>query len=124
MGKLREQMRPELINRIDEIVLFHKLEPAQLRQIVTLLLDRVGDRLRAQDVELTVTDAALAWLAEHGYEPEYGARPLRRLIQREVEDRVADLIVGGLESGVVRVDVEGDGIAVTTAPAERPTPAM
>ncbi|MFJ6113782.1 ATP-dependent Clp protease ATP-binding subunit [Agrococcus sediminis] len=124
MGRLREQMRPELINRIDEIVLFHKLEPAQLRQIVTLLLDRVGDRLRAQDVELEVTDAALAWLAEHGYEPEYGARPLRRLIQREVEDRVADLIVGGLESGVVRVDVEGDGIAVTTAPAEHPTPAM
>ncbi|MEV7527240.1 ATP-dependent Clp protease ATP-binding subunit [Agrococcus sediminis] len=124
MGRLREQMRPELINRIDEIVLFHKLEPAQLRQIVTLLLDRVGDRLRAQDVELEVTDAALAWLAEHGYEPEYGARPLRRLIQREVEDRVADLIVGGLESGVVRVDVEGDAIAVTTAPAEHPTPAM
>ncbi|MCR8671437.1 ATP-dependent Clp protease ATP-binding subunit [Agrococcus sp. HG114] len=123
MGKLREQMRPELINRIDEIVLFQKLEPAQLREIVTLLLDRVGDRLAAQDVALEVTDAALGWLAEHGYEPEYGARPLRRLIQREVEDRVADLIVGGLERGRVRVDVAGDELTVA-AVDEVPTPAM
>ena len=115
MGKLREQMRPELINRIDEIVLFQKLEPEELRQIVTLLLDRVRERLAAQELELEVTDAALGWLAEHGYEPEFGARPLRRLIQREVEDRVADLIVGGLERGTVRVDVEGDGLAVTAA---------
>ncbi len=120
MGKLREQMRPELINRIDEIVLFQKLEPEQLRRIVTVLLERVGERLRAQHVELTVTDAALTWLAEHGYEPEYGARPLRRLIQREVEDRVADLIVGGLERGRVRVDVDGERLAVT---AEEAAPA-
>ena len=118
MGKLREQMRPELINRIDEIVLFQKLEPAQLQQIVTLLLDRVGDRLQAQDVRLEVTDAALAWLAEHGYEPEYGARPLRRLIQREVEDRVADLIVGGLDAGTVTVDVADGALTVTAADAE------
>ncbi|WP_306233802.1 ATP-dependent Clp protease ATP-binding subunit [Agrococcus beijingensis] len=123
MGRLREQMRPELINRIDEIVLFQKLEPEQLRQIVTLLLDRVGDRLAAQDVKLDVTDAALAWLAEHGYEPEYGARPLRRLIQREVEDRVADLIVGGLETGTVRVDVDDAQLRVT-AVDEQPTVAM
>ncbi|MBO1770052.1 ATP-dependent Clp protease ATP-binding subunit [Agrococcus sp. TF02-05] len=115
MGRLREQMRPELINRIDEIVLFQKLEPEELRQIVSLLLGRVRERLAAQELELEVTDAALGWLAEHGYEPEFGARPLRRLIQREVEDRVADLIVGGLERGTVRVDVEGDALAVTPA---------
>ena len=124
MGKLREQMRPELINSIDEIVLFQKLEPEQLRQIVTLLLDRVGDRLRAQDVELTVTDAALAWLAEHGYEPEYGARPLRRLIQREVEDKVADLIVGGLDAGTVTVDVEGEALTVTADASGAPADAQ
>jgi ATP-dependent Clp protease ATP-binding subunit ClpC len=130
MGKLREQMRPELINRIDEIVLFQKLEREELQQIVTLLLDRVGDRLRAQDIELEVTDAALTWLAEHGYEPEFGARPLRRLIQREVEDRVADLIVGGLESGAVRVDAApaedggGDQLTVTAEDRGERTPAM
>lgn len=117
MGRLREQMRPELINRIDEIVLFHKLEREQLQQIVTLLLDRVGDRLAAQELRLEVSDAALAWLAEHGYEPQYGARPLRRLIQREVEDRIADLIVGGLESGTVRVDVAGDELTVVATEA-------
>lgn len=124
MGRLREQMRPELINRIDEIVLFHKLEPAQLRQIVTLLLDRVGDRLAEQDLRLEVSDAALTWLAEHGYEPQYGARPLRRLIQREVEDKVADLIVGGLESGTVRVDAAGDALTVVAVDEEPATPAM
>ncbi|WP_206447825.1 ATP-dependent Clp protease ATP-binding subunit [Agrococcus sp. KRD186] len=122
MGKLREQMRPELINRIDEIVLFQKLEREQLRQIVTLLLDRVGARLRAQDIELEATDAALTWLAEHGYEPEFGARPLRRLIQREVEDKVADLIVGGFESGTVRVDVADGALAVTAADTAEPAP--
>ena len=124
MGRLREQMRPELINRIDEIVLFQKLEPDQLREIVALLLDRVRDRLAAQELELEVADAAVTWLSQHGYEPEYGARPLRRLIQREVEDRVADLIVDGLERGTVRVDVEGDALAVTAIDAEEPTPAM
>ena len=124
MGRLREQMRPELINRIDEIVLFHKLEPAQLRQIVTLLLDRVGERLASQHLRLEVSDAALTWLAEHGYEPQYGARPLRRLIQREVEDRVADLIVGGLESGTVHVDVAGDELTVVATDDEPATAAM
>ncbi|WP_413317836.1 ATP-dependent Clp protease ATP-binding subunit [Agrococcus sp. 1P02AA] len=123
MGKLREQMRPELINRIDEIVLFQKLEPAQLRQIVSLLLERVGERLRAQGIELEVTDAALAWLAEHGYEPEFGARPLRRLIQREVEDRIADLVIGGLSAGTVRIDAEGEQLTVATAVVEETTPA-
>ncbi|WP_072314624.1 ATP-dependent Clp protease ATP-binding subunit [Agrococcus sp. Marseille-P2731] len=123
MGKLREQMRPELINRIDEIVLFQKLEPAQLHQIVSLLLERVGERLRAQGIELEVTDAALAWLAEHGYEPEFGARPLRRLIQREVEDRVADLVIGGLASGTVRLDAPGGQLSVATSAKEEPSPA-
>ncbi len=124
MGRLREQMRPELINRIDEIVLFHRLERAQLREIVTLLLDRVADRLAAQGLRLDVSDAALTWLAEHGHEPQYGARPLRRLIQREVEDKVADLIVGGLESGEVRVDVAGDVLTVVASDDEPATAAM
>lgn len=124
MGKLREQMRPELINRIDEIVLFQRLEPEQMQQIVTLLLDRLRERLATQGVALTVTDAAVTWLGEHGYEPEYGARPLRRLIQREVEDRIADLIVGGLDAGTVTVDVDGDELTVSATAAEEPTPAM
>jgi ATP-dependent Clp protease ATP-binding subunit ClpC len=113
MGKLREAMRPEFINRIDEVVLFRKLERDQLRSIVSLLLQDTAFRLAAQGMVLTVSDQATDWLAEHGYEPEYGARPLRRLIQREVDDRIATLVVDGAvtEGDTVRVDV-ADGVLV------------
>jgi ATP-dependent Clp protease ATP-binding subunit ClpC len=119
MGKLRESMRPEFINRIDEIVLFRKLDPAQLRAIVGLLLQDTSRRLAAQSLELTVADDAIDWLAEHGYEPEYGARPLRRLIQREVDDRIADLVVrSAVEAGgTVRVTVHDGALTVDAAAA-------
>ena len=114
MGKLREAMRPEFLNRIDEIVLFRKLDTAQLEQIVGLLLGATERRLAAREVSLTVSDAAKAWLAEHGYEPEYGARPLRRLIQREVDDRIAELFVDGtlVDGGAVVVDAAEGRISV------------
>ena len=107
MGKLREAMRPEFLNRIDEIVLFRKLEKAQLRSIVSLLLEQSASRLARREISFEATDAVVDWLAEHGYEPEYGARPLRRLIQREIDDRIADLLVSGelADQGAVRVDV-------------------
>ncbi|CDJ99292.1 Chaperone protein ClpB [Microbacterium sp. C448] len=116
MGKLREAMRPEFLNRIDEIVLFRKLEKAQLREIVSLMLGATERRLSAREVSFEVSDAAIDWLAEHGYEPEYGARPLRRLIQREVDDRIADLFVSGelSDGGAVRVDASGGELAVTS----------
>lgn len=113
-GKLREAMRPEFLNRIDEIVLFRKLEKAQLREIVRLVLDQTAARLAKREVSIDVTDAATDWLAEHGYEPEYGARPLRRLVQREVDDRIAELFVDGrlADGGVVTVDAAGDELLV------------
>ena len=113
-GKLREAMRPEFLNRIDEIVLFRKLDKEQLRDIVRLMLGTSEGRLARREVDLVVTDAAVDWLAEHGYEPEYGARPLRRLIQREVDDRIADLFVTGdlADGGAVSVDASGDEIVV------------
>ena len=116
-AKLREAMRPEFLNRIDEIVLFRKLEKRQLRSIVRLLLAASDSRLAKRDVGLVVTDAAVAWLAENGYEPEYGARPLRRLIQREVDDRVADLFVTGalVDGGTVTVDAAADALTVRAA---------
>ncbi|MGO4678528.1 ATP-dependent Clp protease ATP-binding subunit [Microbacterium sp. 2MCAF23] len=115
MGKLREAMRPEFLNRIDEIVLFQKLSREELGRIVRLLLQATSRRLAGRDVTLDVTDAAVAWLGEHGYEPEYGARPLRRLIQREVDDRIADLFVSGElgDGGRVVVDATGDVLQVT-----------
>ncbi|MBD8219776.1 ATP-dependent Clp protease ATP-binding subunit [Microbacterium sp. CFBP 13617] len=117
MGKLREAMRPEFLNRIDDIVLFRKLEKTQLRRIVRLLLDATSRRLSARGVALDVTDAAVDRLAEVGYEPEYGARPLRRVIQREVDDRVADLFVSGdlVDGGAVTVDATPTGFVVGAA---------
>ncbi|MBS1674078.1 MAG: ATP-dependent Clp protease ATP-binding subunit [Actinobacteria bacterium] len=117
MGKLREAMRPEFLNRIDEIVLFQKLSRAEIGEIVRLLLQATSRRLGGREVTLDVTDAAVAWLGEHGYEPEYGARPLRRLIQREVDDRIADLFVSGAlgDGGRVRVDAVGDELVVTAS---------
>ncbi|MDT0118312.1 ATP-dependent Clp protease ATP-binding subunit [Microbacterium sp. PRF11] len=117
MSKLREAMRPEFLNRIDDIVLFRKLEKAQLREIVGLLLGATSRRLSARDVTLDVTDAAVDRLAEVGYEPEYGARPLRRVIQREVDDRIADLFVSGElgDGGAVTVDADTSGLVVAAA---------
>ncbi|MBD8101692.1 AAA family ATPase [Plantibacter sp. CFBP 8775] len=115
MGKLREAMRPEFLNRIDEIVLFRKLDQQQLQEIVGLMLGRTTERLAARGASLETTPEALALLAELGYEPEYGARPLRRLIQREVDDRIAELVVsGGVGDGsTVHVDAVGGKIVVT-----------
>jgi len=117
MGKLREAMRPEFLNRIDDIVLFRKLEKEQLREIVRLLLGASARRLASRDVAFHVTDAAVDRLAEVGYEPEYGARPLRRVIQREVDDRIADLFVSGelSDGGAVTVDATDTGFVVTAA---------
>ncbi|MBO0985266.1 ATP-dependent Clp protease ATP-binding subunit [Rathayibacter sp. SD072] len=117
MGRLREAMRPEFLNRIDEIVLFRKLGRAQLREIVGIVLDATRARLAPREVSLEVTEAAIDWLAEHGYEPQYGARPLRRLVQRSVDDRIADLFVSGdvTDGGAVRVDAVGGELVVTSA---------
>jgi ATP-dependent Clp protease ATP-binding subunit ClpC len=116
MGRLREAMRPEFLNRIDEIVLFRKLDKPQLRRIVRLLLGATEKRVHGRDVTIDVTDAAVDWLVEHGYEPEYGARPLRRLIQREVDDRIAELFVSGelVDGGAVTVDAASGLLVVTS----------
>ncbi|MDQ1513365.1 MAG: ATP-dependent Clp protease ATP-binding subunit ClpC [Microbacteriaceae bacterium] len=120
MAKLREAMRPEFLNRIDEILLFRKLDADQLRSIVHLLLAETAARLAGRGIAFTASDAAIDWIAQAGYEPEYGARPLRRVIQREVEDRIADLLVADHlgASDVVAIDV-GEGALVATAQPER-----
>lgn len=128
MGKVREAMRPEFLNRIDEIVLFQKLGADELSQIVRLMLGATSKRLAAREVEFEVTDAAVALLAERGYEPEYGARPLRRVIQREIDDRISDLFVSGAlgDGEGVRVDAADGAFVVVPVPratVELPTAA-
>jgi ATP-dependent Clp protease ATP-binding subunit ClpC len=105
---LREHFRPEFLNRIDEIVVFRQLTGDQLRRITDLLLDRTRRRLRAQDIDVDFSDAAVELLARRGYQPEYGARPLRRTIQREVENQLSRFLLDGRVTAGhrLRVDVE------------------
>ncbi|MEV7504190.1 ATP-dependent Clp protease ATP-binding subunit [Streptomyces sp. NPDC093018] len=107
MRPLREHFRPEFLNRIDEIVVFRQLTSEQLRQITDLLLESTRRLLDGQGVAVEFTDAAVDWIAERGYQPEYGARPLRRTIQREVDNRLSRLLLNGTvsEGGQVTVDV-------------------
>jgi len=105
MRRLREGFRPEFLNRIDEIVVFRQLEPAQLAQITDLLLDETRRRLAAQDIAVEFTPEAVSWLAERGFERAFGARPLRRAIQREVDNRLSRLVLGGQLGAGRRVTV-------------------
>ncbi|MDN3292878.1 ATP-dependent Clp protease ATP-binding subunit [Streptomyces ficellus] len=107
---LREHFRPEFLNRIDEIVLFRRLDEEQLRRITDLLLEETRRRMRAQDITVEFGEDAVDWIAKRGHKPEYGARPLRRTIQREVDNRLSMLLLDGrLRAGsLVRVSV-GDG---------------
>ncbi|MGR7026688.1 ATP-dependent Clp protease ATP-binding subunit [Geodermatophilus sp. URMC 62] len=93
--RLRESFRPEFLNRIDEVVVFQQLESEQLQQITRLLLDETRRRLSAQGIEVAFTDEAVAWIADRGFEPQFGARPLRRAIQREVDNPLARLLLDG-----------------------------
>ncbi|MCB9685528.1 MAG: ATP-dependent chaperone ClpB [Alphaproteobacteria bacterium] len=95
MGELRRHFRPEFLNRIDEIILFKPLAEAEIRRIVHLMVGKLAERLAAQDIGLRLTDAAAAKLAEVGYDPVYGARPLARTIQRLLETKLGRMIVGG-----------------------------
>jgi ATP-dependent Clp protease ATP-binding subunit ClpC len=107
MRLLTEQLRPEFVNRIDEIVVFQRLEAEQLREITDLLLEHTRRRLHAQGITVEFSQEALNWLAEQGYEPQFGARPLRRTIQREVDNVLSEMLLDGrLETGQhVVVDV-------------------
>ncbi|MCZ6535836.1 MAG: ATP-dependent Clp protease ATP-binding subunit [Chloroflexi bacterium] len=114
MEEVKRFFRPEFLNRIDSIIVFHALDRDQILTIVSLLLREVEDQLREKQISLEVTDAAKEHLAEKGYDPNYGARPLRRLIQNVVEDKLSEELLGGrLNAGdTAVVDVENDEIVV------------
>ncbi|MFI2433138.1 ATP-dependent Clp protease ATP-binding subunit [Streptomyces sp. NPDC018693] len=116
MRPLREHFRPEFLNRIDEVVVFRQLTGGQLREITDLLLRQTRQLLQAQGVTAEFTGAAVDWLAERGYQPEFGARPLRRTIQREVDNQLSRLLVDGRvkEGDRVTVDVEDGKLAFRT----------
>jgi ATP-dependent Clp protease ATP-binding subunit ClpB len=115
-GLVRQAFKPEFVNRLDDIVVFSTLTPDDLGQIVSLYVDRLARRLTDRRLSLAVTPDARAWLAERGHDPVYGARPLRRLMQRQIDDKLAMALLGGeiVDGDTVRVDVapDGDGLTV------------
>jgi len=116
---VREAFKPEFVNRLDDIVIFETLDQEELGEIVELNIDRLMRRLAERRLELAVTPDARRWLAERGYDPIYGARPLRRLMQHEIDDRLATaLLAGEIRDGdLVRVDIAPDGDSLTVTPA-------
>ncbi|PPF27980.1 ATP-dependent chaperone ClpB [Rathayibacter tritici] len=119
---VRQAFKPEFVNRLDDIVIFDALDRTELGEIVSLYVDRLSKRLSERRLDLAVTPAARGWLAERGYDPQYGARPLRRLMQRAIDDQLATALLGGTvrDGDVVLVDVapDGESLSVTAGMTE------
>ena len=120
MEQLKRHFRPEFLNRLDSVIVFRQLQPEDLRQIVDIQIADVNERMDERFLMLEATDAAKDWLAKHGYDAEYGARPLRRLIQQTVEDKLSDAVLAGeFEEGeTVVIDVVEDEIVLRHATPE------
>ena len=114
MLTVRSSFKPEFLNRLDDVVIFDALSKDELGFIVDLNVDRLSKRLEERRLTLGVTPAARLWLADKGYDPVYGARPLRRLMQKEIDDRLANLLLAGVveDGALVKVDVSADGLAL------------
>ncbi|WP_448603093.1 ATP-dependent chaperone ClpB [Thermoleptolyngbya sp.] len=120
---MRSHFRPEFLNRVDEFIIFHSLQRSELRNIVRLQVARLEQRLEDRKMALRLSDAALDFLAEVGYDPVYGARPLKRAIQRELETAIAKAILRGefTDGDTIYVDVENERLAFKRLPAELAT---
>jgi ATP-dependent Clp protease ATP-binding subunit ClpB len=123
MAELRSTFRPEFLNRVDDIVLFKPLRLEEIRHIVKLQADELRRRLADREIHLQIDDAATDWLAEKGFDPAYGARPLKRFMQRELETRIGRAIIAGeiIDGTTITVTVSDDGLEVDSqAPSELP----
>jgi ATP-dependent Clp protease ATP-binding subunit ClpC len=125
LGELKNAFRPEFLNRIDATVVFRQLTREEIREIVDLLLARVKAQLAGQQMDLVVTDAAKDAIIEKGYDQAFGARPLRREIQNQIEDPLAErMLQASFESGdtiVVDVDPDGPGLKIEKQAPQRET---
>jgi ATP-dependent Clp protease ATP-binding subunit ClpB len=128
MGAVRSHFRPEFLNRVDEIILFHRLKRADMGAIVDIQIERLKKLLTEREIELELDKTARDWLAEKGYDPAYGARPLKRVIQKNVQDALAELILSGrIKAGdTARVTLGAGGLMIgdvavaSDKPAKRP----
>jgi len=114
MDELKKSFRPEFLNRIDEVIVFHSLEQEHIEQIVTLMTDELRKRLREQSIDFVLTEEAKKILAKEGFDPAYGARPLRRAIQRHIEDKLSEELLKGVISkgDTVNIDAEDGKLVV------------
>ncbi len=114
---LRAQFKPEFLNRIDEIIIFHNLLPNQIGAIVDIQIRHLAARLADQDIELALQNGARIFLAEKGYDPVYGARPLKRAIQRYVENPLSmEILKGNIKAGdVIRAGADGDELVFSVS---------
>jgi ATP-dependent Clp protease ATP-binding subunit ClpC len=125
MGELKKVFRPELLNRIDEVIVFHKLSKDEIKTIVDLLLKRLREQMATHEASIELTDDAKEMLVEKGYDPAMGARPLRRAIQRHIEDPLADFVLGAelTPGSTIMVDRKGDEeVNITIIPGEEREP--
>ena len=118
MTAVRAHFRPEFINRIDEIVFFKRLGRAEIDHVVDIQMARLSKLLADRKIKVDLTEAARTWLADRGYDPVYGARPLKRVIQKELQDPLARLVLEGrvADNSTVKVDVEGDALSINGVP--------
>jgi ATP-dependent Clp protease ATP-binding subunit ClpC len=117
MDELKKTFRPEFLNRIDDVIVFHPLREEHLEQIVSLMVEELRKRLKEQQIDFTLTDAAKKHLAKEGFDPQYGARPLRRAIQKQIEDRLSEeLLSGKIQRGdSVVIDLKDGELVVEKA---------
>ena len=112
MGDLRAHFRPEFLNRLDEIIMFKPLTKTNIGGIIDLLVEDVNKRLEDKEISISLTDAAKQFVVDHGYDPVYGARPLKRYLQKHVETMAAKIILGDQElqrHDAIVIDVNADG---------------
>ena len=123
MAELRRSFRPEFLNRLDETILFHPLTKENLDGIIDIMVSSLRKRIEDRGLSLAITDAAKSLIIDRGFDPLYGARPLRRTIRAQVEDKAAELLLtGALVKGSTAV-VDGDGDTLTVTP-EQAVPAV
>jgi ATP-dependent Clp protease ATP-binding subunit ClpC len=113
---VKKTFRPEFLNRLDEIIVFHELTEEQLRKVVDLLAKDLQKRLAERKLSVEITEKAKSWLAKEGYDPVYGARPLRRALEKYVENPLAVKVLGGefKEGDIIVVDAGNEGLTFTS----------
>jgi ATP-dependent Clp protease ATP-binding subunit ClpB len=120
MAEVRARFRPEFLNRLDEIILFHRLQRSDMGKIVDIQMSRLQKLVDDRKITIELDDAARTWLANRGYDPAYGARPLKRVIQKQVQDPLAEqILAGGVKDGdTVKVSVRDGAITINGWPVK------